>query len=198
MRTSKFGPLLLFLWLTRAFGDQVELNNGDRYSGNVLSVSASEIRLDSELGGLMKLPRNQVRAIFFGTNAGPQFARPMLNSRTNEPVGSDALSELKTGKIDPKTLEQVQTDILGTAGPEATAMFNDLLKGLTTGTLSAEDIRRQAKQAVNELKSLQKEAGEGEDNPILGSYLAILQKFIDEGSTNQTKRSSAAPLPKTR
>ncbi len=194
---TKFGVWLLLLGLTRAFGDQVELGNGERYTGNVISISASEIRLENEINGLMKLPRNRVKAIFFGTNAGPHSVSPILNSGTNASPASDAVAEIKNGKIDPKTLEQVQTDILGSAGPEAKAMFNDLLKGLTTGTLSTEDIRQQARETVNELKNLQKEAGEGEDNPILGSYLAILQKFIDEGRTNPPSRSRQDSRVKT-
>jgi len=189
MRTSKFMSVLLLLSLIPVLGDQVELINGDRYKGNVLSLTASEIRLDNEINGLMKLPRNKVKAIFFGTNALPLSGFPMLKRQTNAPLSEDGFAKIKQGAIDPKALQQVQTDILDSAGPEAKTMFNDLLKGLMTGTLSAEDVRKQAEQTVNQVKSLQKEAGEGEDNPLLGSYLAILQRFIEEGRTNQPASS---------
>jgi hypothetical protein len=192
MKTSQWILTVLFLCLIRAAADQVELSNGDRYTGKVLSVTASEIRLDNEINGLMKLPRNKVRAIYFNQTAAPSTSSSLLPApRTNAPVVEDGLVKIKKGQIDPKALEQVQTDILGTAGPEANAMFNDLLKGLMTGRLTSDDLRKQAKDTMAQLQGLQKELGEDDNNPLLASYLGILQKFIDEGQA--AKPAVAAP-----
>jgi hypothetical protein len=42
-----------------------------------------------------------------------------------------------------------------------------------------------------QLQGLQKELGEDDNNPLLASYLGILQKFIDEGQA--AKPAVAAP-----
>jgi hypothetical protein len=191
MKTSQWILMALFLCLFRAAADQVELSNGDRYTGEVLSVTPSEIRLDNEINGLMKLPRNKVRAIYFNQPAAPSASSLAPAPRTNAPAVEDGLVKIKKGQIDPKALEQVQTDILGAAGPEATAMFNDLLKGLMTGRVTSDDLRKQAKDTVAQLKGLQKELGEDDNNPLLASYLGILQKFIDDGQG--AKPAVAAP-----
>jgi hypothetical protein len=193
MKTSQWILLTLLLCVTRALADQVELANGDRYTGNVLSVTASEVRLDNEINGLMKLPRNKVRAIYFGQPAAPTTSSLLPAPRTNTPAIEDGLVKIRKGQIDPKSLEQVQTDILGTAGPEANAMFNDLLKGLMTGKVSSDDLRKQAKDTMDQLKGLQKELGEDDNNPLLASYLGILQKFIDDGQPNKAAAGAQKP-----
>ena len=46
--------------------DQVEMQNGDRYAGKVIAMTADTIDLQSEVLGKITLPRSKVAAINFG------------------------------------------------------------------------------------------------------------------------------------
>jgi hypothetical protein len=58
---------------------------------------------------------------------------------------------------------------------------------LASGKLNIEDIRNQARDSLKELKELQADVGEDADNPLLQSYVGILEQFINKGSTNRAK-----------
>jgi hypothetical protein len=51
-------------------GDTVELVNGDRYSGTVVSVNLTNVTLQSEIQGEVKLSRAKVARITFRDFAG--------------------------------------------------------------------------------------------------------------------------------
>ena len=53
------------LWLQ---ADQVEMQNGDRFSGKVFSVSADTVVLQSDTLGKITVPRKKVASLTFGTN----------------------------------------------------------------------------------------------------------------------------------
>ena len=97
-------------------------------------------------------------------------------------------------------MDKVQEDFLATAGPEANAMFKDLIQGLASGKLNVDDLRNQARESLKELKELQADGGEDADNPLIQSYVSILQNFINKGSTNGAKanqsKKQAAPVAK--
>ena len=59
---------VLLLWLA-AVGlraDQVEMQNGDRYVGNVLSLTADKLVIQSEVLGKLTIPRDKVALITLG------------------------------------------------------------------------------------------------------------------------------------
>jgi hypothetical protein len=160
-------------WLLPNRADIVTLCNGDRFTGSVELVDASEIRLQSEALGVVKIPRAKVASIYFGTN---------------QPTASLSGKDLNSvGQFDPKAVEKVQEDFLATAGPEANAMFKEMIQGLASGKLYVEDIRNQARESLKELKELQADGGEDANNPLISSYVSILENFIDRGSTNRAK-----------
>ena len=168
-----------------ARADILNLANGDRYIGEIEMVTAREVHLKSDVVGLIKVPREKVASIFFGTN------RPPLQV-------SGATPEAAPG-IDQKSIEQVQKEFLSSANPEANQMFTDLVQGLASGKVSVGDIRKQASDSLKELREIQAEIGEDEDNAILSSYVSILEKFISEGSTNRARPvPKAAPAPAPR
>jgi hypothetical protein len=164
--------------------DIVNVSNGDRFVGSVELVNAAEVHLKSDTLGLVKIPRHKVQSIYFGTNQPPAATIAASTAPKNE---------LGAAGFDPKAVEKVQGDFLATAGPEANAMFKDLIQGLSQGKLNQEDIRKQAEQSLKELKELQAELGEEADNPIVSNYAAILERFVKQGATNGAK----ATLPKT-
>jgi hypothetical protein len=183
-----FAAITLSLQIsTRA--DIVNLLNGDRFAGSVELVNPSEIHLKSDTLGLVKIPRLKVQSIYFGTNQPPAAAIAAVAPAKNEPGA---------GVFDPKAVEKVQSDFLATAGPEANAMFKDLIQGLAQGTLNQEDIRKQAAQSLKELKELQAELGEEADNPLVSSYAAMLERFVKQGQTNAAKTTVPKPVPATK
>jgi hypothetical protein len=173
---SLFATLLITGLSSRA--DIVNLINGDRFTGSIELVNTAEVHLKTESLGVIKLPRAKVVSIYFGTNQPP--AR----------IASAGKDPSATGLFDPKAVEKVQDDFLATAGPEANAMFKDLIQGLASGKLNVEDIRNQARASLKELKELQTEVGD-EDNALLSNYVGILEHFINQGSTNKSKPSAA-------
>jgi len=166
--------------------DIVHLANGDRFIGNVQLVNEKEIHLKSEVAGVIKVPREKVTSIHFGTN---QPAATLDLSFKPQP------SSTAKNELDPKAIEQVQREFLATAGPEANAMFKELVEGLGSGKLNVNDIREQARQSLQELKDLQSDLGDDEEFAILSTYANILERFINQGSTNKSKPSTAKPAP---
>jgi hypothetical protein len=181
--------LVIFGIASRA--DTINLTNGDRFTGSIELVDATEVHLKSDSVGTIKIPRAKVISIFFGTNQPPikTLAGPEKDSATTG------------GLFDPKSVDKVQEDFLATAGPEANAMFKDLIQGLASGKLNVEDIRDQARESLKGLKELQADGGEEADNPLIQGYVGILENFINKGSTNRAKTGpanrSGAPAPKS-
>src|SRR5262245_53924746 len=62
--------------LPAAYADQVEMQNGDRYAGTVLSLNADTLTLKSEVLGTLKLPRTQVALVALGNRSLTNTASP--------------------------------------------------------------------------------------------------------------------------
>jgi len=180
--------------------DQVQMQNGDQYFGRVVSLSSDTLTLQSEVLGTIKLPRSRIGAINFGINApvvtpthAPTnqvaIAKPVLSTNAS-PELSETLRQLRTQT---NLISQVQSQFLSGAGSDANAKFNELLNGLTTGQLNIGDIRAQAQDAANQLRSAKKDMRD--DSGLLDAYLTVLEHFVKE---TQAEPSSRATSPKTK
>ena len=91
-------------------------------------------------------------------------------------------------------VEKVTAPLLGDAGPEAKAKFNELFGGLMSGKLSVEDIRAEARSAVAQMKTLKRDVGD--DTGLLDGYLTILEKFLGDSplSGGSVTNASAAKV----
>ena len=193
--------LVLFLapgWLR---ADQVEMQNGDRYAGHVLSLNTNTVVLQSDVLGTLRLPRTKVAVITLGSMPANSPALPAL---TNAPVL--ALSTARTNKppklapafaqlgASTNLIQQVQKQFLNDAGPEANNKFNELLGGLMSGKLSVDDIRAEAKTAADQLRALKREGGE-ETGFATDAYLAILDHFLKETAPSASATNAPASLP---
>jgi hypothetical protein len=174
--------LVAFAVGTRA--DVLNLVNGDRYVGSVQLVNEKEVEWKSETLGTIKIAREKVVSIFFGTNQPAAKAPEKANASVET-----------APQFDPKAIEKVQEDFLATATPEANAMFGDLVRGLSTGKLSIDDLRAQARDALKELRELQAQTGDDDsgDNPLLAGYVGILEKFINSGPAAKTAPKKTKP-----
>src|SRR5436305_11540664 len=59
----------LFVSASFLHADQLQMQNGDRYEGKVLSVTAESVILQSDVLGKVTLPRNKVSQLSFGSGA---------------------------------------------------------------------------------------------------------------------------------
>jgi hypothetical protein len=190
--------------------DEIEMLNGDRYVGRVVGLGAETLTLQSEVLGTLKLPREKIAGITFaraqaerGTNSlrsiplmlrSNSMPRVQATVRTNVNADSTVLRQLSESS---NLVQQVQQQLLGGAGPEAQAKFNDLLGGLMTGKLDLNGLRLEAKSTLAQAKNARKELGE-DAGSSLDSYLAILDGFLKETEPAAPSTNSPAetPLPK--
>jgi uncharacterized protein len=196
----------LFLFLTPGWlrADQVEMQNGDRFAGHVLSLNTNTVVLQSDVLGTLRLPRAKVAVITLG--AGPPNS-PALPAPTNAPWLAASTTPVKPPpKLSPalpqlgastNLIQQVQKQFLSGAGPEANNKFNELLGGLMSGKLSVDDIRTEAKTAADQLRALKREGGE-ETGFATDAYLAILDHFLKETAPSGSATNAPASSPKAK
>lgn len=178
------------------FADQVEMKNGDRYVGQVISLSPDSLVLKNEILGTIKLPREKVSQLTFGTNAVAAAAsRPATNAFTaGLPTGLAAkattLARSQPASASPtNVMRQVQEQLLLNASPQAQQKYQELASGFLSGQISESQIRAEAQSAADQLKKLKVELGSDAGEELDG-YLAILESFLGE-----TKATPAAPVP---
>ena len=210
--TANFGVLLLLtsLWAVRA--DEIEMMNGDRYVGRVVALGAETLTLRSEVLGTVKLPREKIAGITF---ARAQTERPTNSSKSSIPLllrsnvmpraqitlrtnlNADSTDVMRQLSESSNLVQQVQQQLLGGAGPEAQAKFNEMLGSLMTGKLDLNGLRLEAKSTLAQARNARKELGD-DAGSSLDSYLAILDSFLKETepAAPVTNSPAVAPLPK--
>ena len=205
----------LFSPLQAARGDSLELVNGDLYSGTLVSMTASNFVFQSEIQGLVTLPRSKVAKILFREAALPKLSssnsahsfsdRPtqfslQFTNRSARPANTLARSpntvvqELRQQGVDPKLVSHVQDQILAKSTPEVSQKFDELLGGLISGSVSLDDIRSQAKSSLQNIQEAKKIMGD-DVGGVLDGYLVILQNFLNETDTSPPARNSATNTP---
>ena len=202
-RRAGFELFLMFAVLSTLRADVVEMQNGDRYSGKVLSVSADTVVLNSEMLGKINVPRKKVTRLTFGTNAAAStVAGHLAPARTNLPTATastvlantnaDLSAALRHLGANTNFIGQVRQQMLA-GSPEATAKFDDMVNGLLTGQLNVNDVRRQAQSAAAQLRSLKAELGP-DAGDSLDAYLQVLDSFVQE-TADQPASSTTPPKP---
>src|SRR5690349_7913933 len=79
------GMILILMVTPGLRADVLELQNGDRFSGKVISVSPDTVVLTNDVLGKIPVPRNKVVSLSFGTNA----VVPMLTGAPTQPVSTN-------------------------------------------------------------------------------------------------------------
>jgi hypothetical protein len=200
---------LAFVGTCAVRGDQVETLNGDRYVGRVLSLGSDTLVVQSEVLGTLRLPRARISTITLeprladrATNANHHLATvPRSNNvaqaspTTSTNVASDFASAMRQLSGNSNVIQQVQEQFLAGAGPEAQAKFNDLVAGLLSGKMGVNDLRAEAKSALDQAKSARKDMGE-EGGSMMDGYLAILDGFLKETEPAGVSTNSPVSTPK--
>src|SRR5258707_13509343 len=83
-RTVAVSAALLILLLTSfaVTADQIEMQNGDRYFGRLLTFTNDTLVLQSDLLGTVRLPRAKVASVVLGSASVTNLAR--LPAQTNQ------------------------------------------------------------------------------------------------------------------
>jgi hypothetical protein len=128
------------------------------------------------------LPREKLARITFrdlSLQTGPGSG---VSSNSSMPSDTDiaALAQkLLSGSKSTNQTNNIAEQLLKDAGPEATQMYNQMLQGLLSGSLSVDEIRKQAKKAVTDADQMKDELGP-EAGELLEGYLSILRQFIEQ------------------
>ena len=200
--------MLLLVCLAKARGDEIETVNGDRYVGRFVALGAQTITVESDVLGTVKLPREKVAVIRFsriqsaGATNSMNALPPLLHSNVPPRVqgmsgsnpNADLSAVLKQISRGSNLVQQVQQQILGGAGPEAQAKFNDLLGGLLSGKMDLNDLRLEARSTLAQARNGRKELGEDAGSSLDG-YLAILEGFLKETEPATSATNSSGPRP---
>jgi hypothetical protein len=187
--------------------DQVVMRNGDTYNGKVLSVTTNVVVLQNDNLGSVTLARSKINGISFGngngtakgsspvaSSTGIQIGQP-VTTKTN--AGSDLTTALRGIGDQTNLIQQVQSQFLGSASPEAISKFNELLNGLSTGKIDLNGLRAEAQSAADQLRSLQKDSGP-DASDAMDSYLAILDSFLQEIPAVNVPTNSSNTVPKAK
>jgi hypothetical protein len=171
-----------------ADADQVEMQNGDRYLGRVVSLNEDALVLQSDLLGKVTLPRARIATISLGAPAPasaqvpPAPARSLPQATPVAPTLSTndtPVSALRNLGANTNLIEQIRGQFLTGAGGAANNKFDELLTGLMTGKMDMDGLRAQAKSSAEQLRALKRESGGGAD-ASLDFYLDILDNFLKE------------------
>lgn len=181
--------------------------NGDRYVGRVLGLGAETLTLQSDVLGTVKLPREKIAGISFtraqtqterGTNSIKSIpsllrsnAMPRAQASVHTNLNSDSAGVMRQLSQSSNLVQQVQQQLIGGAGPEAQAKFNDLLGGLMTGKLDLNGLRLEAKSTLAQARNARKELGD-DAGSSLDSYLVILDSFLKETEPPAPATNSSA------
>jgi hypothetical protein len=207
---------LLFVWSGIFFtfvaapwlrADQVEMQNGDRYSGKVLSVSADTVVLESEVLGKINVPRKQVASLALGTNAvAPKAATQVtrVSVPTNPPTAAplaalagtnaDLSAALRNLGANTNFIRQIREQMLA-GSPEAASNYDELVSGLMSGNLNLDDLRREAKSSADQLRALKRDLGPDAGDSF-DAYLEVLDNFLKETAAGPMT-APPAPPPQT-
>ena len=185
----------------RLRADLVEMQNGDRYSGKVLSVSADTVVLDSEVLGKINVPRKKVASLMFGTNAAaPKAAANIarVSVSTNLPTTASSAALANTNLdlsaafrnlgANTNFVGQIRQQMLA-GSPEAAGKYDEMVNGLMSGELNLNDLRREAKSSADQLRELKRDLGP-EAGDSIDAYLGCWIIF-----SRKLPPSQRSPLP---
>jgi hypothetical protein len=188
-RIAVWAASLLTLTAATLRADQLQMQNGDRYAGKIISVTSNTIVLESDVLGRVTLPRDKVLNLRFGpitpTNTSPTASATNGTFTGAVPVphvpdtNADLSGTLHHLGANTNFIQQVRQQMLAGADPAASRKYDELVSGLLTGKLSVDDIRNEAKSSIDQINELKKELGPQADES-LDSYLSILQSFVNE------------------
>jgi hypothetical protein len=190
-----FALSLALLFCVRVFADQIEMQNGDRYNGKVISMTNDIMVLQSEVLGTITFPRAKIAKISLGNGTSGTASHDTLSTKpaTSTNAAANSLSSLRQPGA-ANEAAKVKQQFLADADPAAKAKFDEMLGNLMSGKMTVADLRVQAKSAADQLRALKKELGPEADSTLDG-YLSILEGFLKEVPADERVSTKAPPAP---
>jgi hypothetical protein len=179
------GVAALLVMAGRIEADSVQLVNGDMLNGRVVGLDEQQLRLESDVHGKLSIPRAKVVSITFGDRkpapapvAAPAAANPLVPTSSVD----DILKQLRAGAVGQNDVGEIQKMIPLLTNPDAFQYFSNKLSGLKDGSLSVQDIRKEALRARAMVKDLNLGP---EAEQALSPYLGILDRFLRESDPSR-------------
>jgi hypothetical protein len=196
MKSIRLTVLLTFIighFIATSRAETIYLINGDQIQAKVVSLDKQSLSLHSDILGTLTIPRNKIARIDFiqlpGITANgrtPQTNQtPPTAKAAQQPLPSSIPGILNAGDQD-QLIQQVQQQLLTTAGPEANEMYQQLVQGVMAGSVNVPQLKSMAQDTVNQIEGLQAELGE-DVGFALDGYLGILKGFIQKAERQQTR-----------
>lgn len=110
-----------------------------------------------------------------------------------KPVSPDDLLKQLEGGNSPE-LEEIQKNLPLLAAPEVQGYFRKQVGGLIDGSITVNDIRKEAIRARDETKAAVKDLGPDAE-AALAPYLGILERFIRETEPKSAPTPNPQPIP---
>jgi hypothetical protein len=190
-----YSVIVLAAGISRLSADEVGMQNGDRYFGQVLSVSSDTVVMNSEMLGKIKVPRRLVITLVMGANPASTVSSSRAdvitgtkNLPTVAPVDSSlagvktnvdlAAAFQKLGANGTNFVGQIRDQMLA-GSPEAAGKYDEMANGLMNGSLNLNDVRQQARASADQLRALKQQLGPDADQS-LDAYLEVLDNFLKE------------------
>ncbi len=201
-------PYRIALWMTCALivsaasihADQLQMQNGDRYTGKVLSVTEDSVVVQSDVLGKVTLPRNKITSLTFGetkiTNTAPSTpvaaAAPTITPNTAT-TNVDLVAAFRNLGANTNFVQQIRQQMLA-GSPEGGQKYDELVSSLMSGQMDLAGLRKQAQSSIDQINELKQGLGpEAADS--LDSYLTILQSFVNETAPAATQVKPIAVPP---
>ncbi|MCR9119654.1 MAG: hypothetical protein NXI22_22200 [bacterium] len=125
-------------------------------------------------------------------NFDQKAVRVLEGGRPAPPNQADVLKQLRETGIPRGLTDELTAKLPGFGTPEVQGYFNSKVNGLIDGSISIQDIRKDAIKARDQIKDLQKDLGPSAG--ALNGYLGILEGFINE-TTPPEETQPASPQP---
>ena len=160
--------------------DEIELTNGDRLNGSLVSLDAEQVVLTSETFGEVKIPREKVKLIGLGEEGIPE---PQVAAA---PASPSAPASAASG-LD---LQQLMNN------PMVQQQLGGLL-GEAMGGRNPRDVRRDLQKSRRDLQELADDLG-GIEGEAIGNYVKIFDLLgggLQAAPTPRTPEQSPSPPP---
>ena len=100
-------------------------------------------------------------------------------------VGADLSAALRAPGLDTTAIQQIREQMLG-GSREAASKYDQMVSGLLSGSISMDDLRREAKSSEDQLRQLKRELGPDAGDSLDG-YLEVLDNFLKESDASSPK-----------
>ncbi len=171
--------------------DEVDMQNGDRYLGQVMAVTVDTVVLNGEVLGKIILPRQKVASLMFATNVlaatpptngirsvGPPQLPPVAAMTPMADTNAALAALLRAPGTNLNSIAQIREQMLA-GSPAALGKFNEMVGGLVTGKMDLAGLRREAQASADQLRALKRDLGP-EAGDSLDYYLEVLDNFLKE------------------